>query len=151
MLLTKKPHINVPSLFHHWHENDIQLSEDFYECISECYAAIEKKNFYYITKIVDLFYTKWIESPQLSEKLKTELDQAITTALSAFIMVHLAVELAYVSHYSLSVACGLTLLFIRVGIKITTPEWSTVGVLSGGFFKYRILKTSPAFKNSRRM
>lgn len=165
MLLTKTLPIHVPLIFlsrfnilsyelrsmlAEYTDISESFHEDFCQFISEFYLSFEKKNFTYTTKIIEQFYTKWIESSQFPTHLRTTLEHAITAALTSLIVFNLGVELAYVSHYSLAISCGLTLLFISVGIKITTPEWSSVGILSGGMFKYRIFKTSPTSKNTHR-
>lgn len=171
MLLTKTPRILVPAIFQtrfdelshdlkkiigypFQHENS-HIPEDFYfdfcEFISEFYTTIEKKNLTYATKIIEQFYSKWIDSTIFPNKINTAIDYAITTALTSLVMFHLAVQLAYVSHYSLMTSYGLTLLFITVGIKITTPEWVSVGTLSHGLFKCKIIKSRALSKNTCRM
>lgn len=167
MLLTKTSTILVPSIFqsrvddlsHHLqtiikHHASNEVADDFYddycECISEFYASLKKNNFTYTTKIVEQFYTKWLDSSNFPEQLNKTLEQAITSAITTFIMFHLAVQLAYITHYSLTISYGLTLLSIKVGIKITTPEWSSVGTLSGGLFKCRIFKSCAPTRSTYR-
>lgn len=168
MLLTHKPNMIVPSIFqsrldnlsrhlhtiikyHACNEVSDDFYEDFCECISEFYAAINKNNLSYATKTVEQFYTRWLVSSHYPDKLNSTLEHAITSAITALIMFHLAVQLAYVTHYSLAISYGLTLLSITVGVKITTPEWSSVGTLSGGLFKYKIFKSRSPIKNTHRI
>jgi hypothetical protein len=167
MLLTKTSTILVPSIFqsrvdtlsHHLqtiikHHASKEVSDDFYEeyceCISEFYAALKKNNPTYVTKIVEQFYTKWLDSSKFPEQVNKTLEQAMTAAFTTLIMFHLAAQLAYITHYSLAISYGLTLLSITVGIKITTPEWSSVGTLSGGLFKCRIFKSGAPMRNTYR-
>jgi hypothetical protein len=161
MLLTKISSINVPSIFQSQfnylsrylvamiqQQNNTRhdeapeyFYEEFCEFVSEFYASLETKNLTYTTRIVEQFYSRCFESSQFPDKLNATLEHAITAGISALIIFHLAVQLAYITHYSLNVSCGLTLLSITVGIKITTPEWCSVGTLSGGFFKCSIFKS----------
>ncbi len=167
MLLTKKFHTNVPLFFQskmdhlsHYLQTMIELyagndniesvSEEFCECISEFYAAIKINNLTYATRIIEQFYTRWIESSRLPDKLNSILEQVITSAITTLIMFHLATQLAYISHYSFATSCNLTLLYIMVGIKIITPEWSSVGTLSGGMFKCSIFKSCAPMRNTYR-
>jgi hypothetical protein len=167
MLLTHTSNMLAPSIFQsrldnlsrhlqtiikHHASNEVSddFYEDFCECISEFYAALKMHNLTYATKIVERFYTKWLESSQFPAQLNKTLQDAITAAITTLIMFHLAVQLAYVTHYSLAISYGLTLLCITVGIKITTPEWSSVGTLSGGLFKCRIFKSCAPMKSTYR-
>lgn len=167
MLLTKKSTILVPSILQSQvdtlsrhlqtmikHHASKEVSDDFYEeyceCMSEFYATLKKNNLIYVTKIVEQFYTKWLDSSQFPAQLNKTLEQAMTAAFTTLTMFHLAVQLAYITHYSLAISYGLTLLSITVGIKITTPEWSSVGTLSGGLFKCRIFKSCAPTKSTYR-
>ncbi len=167
MLSTRIPSIKVPTLFQLRFENlsnhlktrvfeygNNEIANDFYEefCefISDFYAAIERNHLAYATSIIQQFFTKWVQSSQFPESFNAVLEYSISSAISSLIICHLAVQLAYITHYSLAMCCGLILLSITVGIKITTAEWSSVGTLSGGLFKCKIFKSSSTFKNSYR-
>ena len=105
----------MQTIIKHHANNEVSndFYEDFCEFISEFYAATEKNKLTYATKIVEQFYSKWLTSSQFPDKLNTTLEHAITSAITALIMFHLAVQLAYVTHYSLAISYGLTLLHLN--------------------------------------
>lgn len=171
MLLTHKSYIKVPALLHpklndlsyhiknliknygykEYQEIADYFYEDFCEFISVFYVAFEKKQWNVTEKIVAQFYLKWLESSQFPDKLTATLEHAITAAITTLIVFHLSAQLAFITHYSLSMSCGFILLFIAVGIKVSTYEWSSVGILSGGLFKCKFYKSNGTLKNSRKI
>lgn len=118
-----------------------EFYSDLYDFIYDFYMACENKKLIYIEQIIEQFYTKWLYSNIFPNKISSGIDYAITAALTPLIMLHLAVQLAYVSHYSVNVTYGLTILYVTVGIKITTPQWISVGTLNSGVFCCKIIKS----------
>lgn len=127
-----------PAAFLHFED----FHEDFCECVTEFYTAISQHKIVHATKIIDHFYAKWIHTSLLPEHLNHTIEAAITSGLASLVMVHLSVQLCYITHYSICTSASLIMLFIRVGFKITTPEWISIGFLRGGQLKCHMVRTN---------
>lgn len=115
------------------------FSYDIHELFCEYVAAIRREQFIEAIQTIEKFYSLWIESNKFSAIPPSD-QQATVMMLSSLLIFALSGQLAWISHYSLQTSCGLTLLTISLGIKITTPSYISVGLLSNGFFHYHMRK-----------
>lgn len=134
-----------PTAFLHFED----FHDDFCICVTEFYAAVSQNKMIDATKIIDHFYSKWIDTSLLPLDINNAMDAAIASGLASLVMIHLSVQLAYITHYSLCTSASLIMLFIKVGFKVTTPEWVSVGFLSGGKFKCNVVRANLKHKTYR--
>lgn len=121
---------------------------DIYHLIYEFVPAVATLKFEYIVDTIEKFYYIWINSNTLANTAGSQMEQYTGTILSSLLTVSLSIQLMWATHYSLQTSFALTSLTIAMGVNVTRPEYVSVGILSNGFFKFRVINTRAFFKNT---
>lgn len=130
------------------HKNE-ELIQQFYYAIDELFyefiPAIANRKYDDAIELVNHCYLVWNQTNIMQDLIGKKDFSSIANLFSQLIVFALAAELAWLTHYSLQTASGLTVLTISMGIRITTPSYESVGVFSNGFFNYRVVRRQGYF------
>ena len=115
------------------------LTYEVYEVVRKYSIAISQLKFHEATKILEKFYSVLVDTKKYAV-LNQPDRQALATMIASLLIFALSGELAWFSHYSLQTSCGLTLLTISLGVKVSTPSYISVSMISHSFFHYHVRK-----------
>ncbi len=109
---------------------------EFNEFMYELEESIKSFEIIHVPRIIDRFYTSWIENNMFSLKLQSAIEGSINAAVGYVLMHSMAAQMASICSVPLATAYGITLVAFAVKIQVTTPQYVAVGTVSRGIFKY---------------
>lgn len=114
------------------------ITEDIYDLICQYFPSVSYQKYEEATEILQKLLCLWINSGNSNSKdpdLQSEVNSVVSIAAFA-----LSAQIAWCSFYTLQTSYGMTSLTISFAVKVTSPHYVSVGIISNGFFNYQLLK-----------